>query len=204
LTLKDTLQISQLGGVKLIVISHPHFYTTWADWSATFQCPVYVSGVDAGWANRTTDPQADLRRLTERATELLPGVTAITCGGHFDGSLVLHWERLLFVADTLLTIRSAQNPDPAKPGVASYSFMWSIPNWIPLDPEKIVHIWRAIKPYRFTATFGVFQGSHVAEKPGQRMSLKERVLESAKIQIRAMGWTEHEFLAEKLEESVLV
>lgn len=34
---------------------------------------------------------------------ILPGVTAIKTGGHFDGSLVLHWEEKLFIADTLVT-----------------------------------------------------------------------------------------------------
>ena len=106
------------------MISHPHFYTTWADWSATFQCPVYISKVDSVWANRTDDPGADLRPLDEPASELLPGVTAVIAGGHFEGSMVLHWNRLLFVADTLLAVRSAFNPEPGKPGVATYSFMW--------------------------------------------------------------------------------
>jgi glyoxylase-like metal-dependent hydrolase (beta-lactamase superfamily II) len=124
------MQINELGGLKMIVISHPHFYTTWADWSATFNCPVYLSKVDSVWANRKTFPKANLKLLADQTTEILPSVTAIICGGHFEGSLVLHWENLLFVADTLLMVRSAQNPDPAKPGVASYSFMWSIPNWI--------------------------------------------------------------------------
>ena len=36
--------------------------------------------------------------------ELLPGVTAIKTGGHFPGSLVLHWERKLFIADTIVTV----------------------------------------------------------------------------------------------------
>lgn len=192
------MQINGLGGLKVIIISHPHFYTTWADWSATFNCPVYLSKADSVWANRKTFPKANLKLLADQTTEILPGVTAIICGGHFEGSLVLHWENLLFVADTLLMVRSAQNPDPAKPGVASYSFMWSIPNWIPLDPQSIMQIWRAIKPYDFRATFGVFKDANVAEKPGQRMTLKERVLESAKIQIKAMGWKEHEMLTEKL------
>jgi glyoxylase-like metal-dependent hydrolase (beta-lactamase superfamily II) len=32
------------------------------------------------------------------------GVTAVKAGGHFDGSLVLHWEDKLFIADTLVTV----------------------------------------------------------------------------------------------------
>ena len=35
---------------------------------------------------------------------VLPGVTAIKTGGHFPGSLVLHWEQKLFIADTLWTV----------------------------------------------------------------------------------------------------
>lgn len=39
---------------------------------------------------------------TSRA--ILPGVTAIKTGGHFPGSLVLHWEKKLFLADTIVTV----------------------------------------------------------------------------------------------------
>jgi glyoxylase-like metal-dependent hydrolase (beta-lactamase superfamily II) len=88
----------------MIIISHPHFYTTWADWSTTFNCPVYMSKADSSWANRASDPKADLKLLTEMHTEISRGVTAVRCGGHFDGSMVLHWDGMLFVADTLFTI----------------------------------------------------------------------------------------------------
>ena len=36
--------------------------------------------------------------------EVLPGITAIKTGGHFPGSLVLHWEKKLFIADTIVTV----------------------------------------------------------------------------------------------------
>ena len=39
------------------------------------------------------------------AETIVPGVTAIKAGGHFDGSLVLHWEKKLFIADTLMVTR---------------------------------------------------------------------------------------------------
>lgn len=38
------------------------------------------------------------------AKEVVPGVTAVKLGGHFPGSLVLHWERQLFIADTFITV----------------------------------------------------------------------------------------------------
>jgi glyoxylase-like metal-dependent hydrolase (beta-lactamase superfamily II) len=31
-------------------------------------------------------------------------VRAIQCGGHFDGSLVLLWEKKLFIADTIMSV----------------------------------------------------------------------------------------------------
>lgn len=35
---------------------------------------------------------------------ILPGITAIKTGGHFDGSLVLHWQKTMFIADAFLTV----------------------------------------------------------------------------------------------------
>jgi glyoxylase-like metal-dependent hydrolase (beta-lactamase superfamily II) len=34
----------------------------------------------------------------------VPGVTAIKVGGHFEGSMVLHWEGHLFIADTFVNV----------------------------------------------------------------------------------------------------
>ena len=40
----------------------------------------------------------------EGTLEIVPGVTAIQAGGHFDGSMVLHWEKKLFIADTMMIV----------------------------------------------------------------------------------------------------
>lgn len=194
-------RIMELGGIQCIVISHPHFYTTWHDWSSSLKCPVYMSKFDSVWANRTRSRNATLKLLEEQYTEILPGVTAAICGGHFDGSLVLHssHHKALFVADTILAVPSAFNPDPAKPGVSSYSFLWSIPNAIPLNPDQILHIWRTLKRFQFEATYGVFAGgSNLKQSPDHRMTLKQRVLESAKIAVQKMGHQHHAMLNESL------
>ena len=34
----------------------------------------------------------------------MPGVTAIKVGGHFEGSMVLHWDGHLFIADTFVNV----------------------------------------------------------------------------------------------------
>jgi hypothetical protein len=43
--------ITSKGGLKAIVISHPHFYTTHLEWARLFECPVYVSRDDEEWLN---------------------------------------------------------------------------------------------------------------------------------------------------------
>lgn len=203
----DNRQINELGGIEFIIISHPHFYTTWADWAKTFKCPVYLSERDANdWANRIDDHKAYLKLITEQTTELQLGLTAVIAGGHFPGSMFMHAEQpnvsfpSLFVADTILTIPSSRNPDPAKPGVSSYAFMYSIPNFIPLAPDAILQVWLAIKPYDFVVTYGLMKEiEEVREMPEHRMSLKQRVLESAKIHCRHVGFTEHAIMVEECD-----
>lgn len=194
-------RIMELGGVLCIVISHPHFYTTWHDWGATFRCPVYMSKIDSVWANRTRSRMATLKLLEEQYTEILPGVTAAICGGHLDGSLVLHSDhhKALFVADAVLAVPSAFNPDPAKAGVSTYAFLWSIPNAIPLSPDQILRMWRTLKKFDFDSTYGVFaKTSNVKQNSDHRMTLKQRVLESAKITVTKMGFQQHGLLNESL------
>lgn len=136
--------------------------STWADWSTTFKCPVYMTEVDSIWANRKDVSGATLKLLKEPTTELLPGLTAVICGGHFPGSMVLHSAPpnttipTLFVADTIFAVASGHNPDPGKrKDTISYQFLWSIPNFIPLPPDTVMQIWKALKPFEFQATYGV-------------------------------------------------
>lgn len=52
-------------------------------------------------------------------------------------------------------------------------------------------MWMAMRPFGFVATYGAFVGMDVRDK-----RVKQRVLESMKIQIRAEGYTSHELLEE--------
>ncbi|KAF7189987.1 hypothetical protein HII31_08809 [Pseudocercospora fuligena] len=197
-------KIVSLGGLACIVISHPHYYSTWSEWSRTFQCPVFVGEPDKIWLERVDSPGADTRFLTETYTDILPGsgATAILAGGHFPGSLLLHWEKTLFIADTIFTSPSATNPVPGKEGVISFTFFWSIPNRIPLHPDDIVKIWRMVKKLDFDTCMGAFKGQDVYTQPNEASrgtgGVKGRLLESCKIYIRAMGWTSHALLEETL------
>ena len=227
---EDTIsQVEELGGLKMIVISHPHFYTysrppkesnsqannllrTWADWSATFQCPVYVSAVDTEWLNRQSHSPTTVKHLTDERTELMPGVTAHICGGHFPGSLVLNILPpntafpSLFVADTIFAVTSGKNPPPYTPkpgdGRISYSFLWSIPNPLPLSPDEILRIWKVLKKLDFQVTYGVMAkitNVYELEEDKEWGGLKRRVLESAKVAVRRMiGDNGHEMLEETM------
>jgi glyoxylase-like metal-dependent hydrolase (beta-lactamase superfamily II) len=98
--------INGKGGLKAIVISHPHYYTTHLEWAKTFNCPVYLAKDDEEWVNRK-DLDGHLgpyRRLfTEDSQTIVDGVTAVKTGGHFPGSLVLNWNNKLLIADSFVT-----------------------------------------------------------------------------------------------------
>ncbi|KAK5102328.1 hypothetical protein LTR70_000113 [Exophiala xenobiotica] len=198
-------KINDLGGLSAIVISHPHFYTSWKDWSATFNVPVYLAGLDKEWLNRDVEG-ANVKFLSGRHTTIIPGVTAIICGGHFPGSMALHTAKGttkvpgLFHADTIYTVPNALTPDIATTkhgkGHNSYTFMWSIPNMIPLSPDQILGIWKALKGFEIEATYG-FTTVRYAGKEGEA-SIPERILESAKVCVRRMSGekSEHEIFGE--------
>lgn len=165
---------------------------------------MFVGAPDSQWLQRRDAPNTDLRLLSETYTPILPseidGVTAILTGGHFDGSLLLHWEKQLFIADTILATPSGVNPEPGKKGVVSFTFMWSIANRIPMHPDAVLRIWKCIKGLEFHTAFGAFKGQDVRSVGNERArgtgGVKGRLLESAKIYVRAMGWEDHAILTE--------
>ncbi|KAK5005711.1 hypothetical protein LTR28_007372 [Elasticomyces elasticus] len=184
--------INSKGGLEAIVISHPHYYTTHLEWAERFNCPVYISAEDEIWLNREDDAKSSSRRYIEGTTEtILDGVTAVKTGGHFPGSLVLHWDEKLFIADTFVTVPSALYHVDRLPGTTSYAFMWSIPNMLSLPPTEMHKMWRALKPFDFTSTHGAFLGLDVRD-----VKVKGRVLESMKIQTTHEGYEKHELLDE--------
>jgi hypothetical protein len=92
-----------------------------------------------------------------------------------------------------MQVQSAYYHKDRLPGTISYSFMWSYPNMIPLPPDKVHAIWKALKPFDFEATYGGFTGQN-----NRRPDLKKQVLESMKIFVRTAGHTN----AAVLQESV--
>ncbi|KAF7556766.1 hypothetical protein G7046_g6208 [Stylonectria norvegica] len=203
LTLLDEETIAQIkarGGLKAIVISHPHYYSTHVQWARAFGCPVYLANEDKQWATMDSSHQA---LITETETEIEgTGIKAIKLGGHFPGSLVLLSDEHLMIADTIMTTPSglgnydadATGTKRAKPpGLNTFSFLYSIPNYIPLSVDEMARMWAILRGYDFSITHGAFLGTDIEDK-----GLKKRVLDSMQIQARHMGYGKHDFMAATL------
>ncbi len=91
----------------------------------------------------------------------------------------------------LMKSQSAYYHIDRPPGTTSYAFMWSIPNIIPLPPSELLKMWRGLKDVEFESTHAAFVGTDIRDK-----KVKSRVLESMKIQTRAVGYHDHDILKE--------
>ncbi|TDZ31355.1 Uncharacterized protein C8035_v005967 [Colletotrichum spinosum] len=190
---RDTVaRVDALGGISAIVISHPHYFSTALHWAEAFGCKVYVSAEDGEWLTRRGDAHV---LWTGRQREFANGsFLAVKVAGHFPGSSVLLWrsEKKLFVADSVMVVPSGVYHVDRPPGTASFSFMWSYPNLIPLSPDDVHGIWKAVAGLDFEDAYSAFPGRDA------RGDAKRRFLESAQLFVRSMGYLDHAIHSESL------
>lgn len=148
------------GGIDAIIASHPHMYGLQSLWSEAFgDCPVFVSAPDERWLGvrpRTTVVWGGGHALPPGdggEAEIIPGVVASQPGGHFPGSVVVHWtapdgEGVLFTGDTIGTVA-----DPRW-----VTFMRSFPNWLPLSGAVVQRIAEHVSRYDFDRIYSNFGG----------------------------------------------
>ena len=166
--------VEDLGGVAAIAVSHPHFYSTMAEWSQHFEAPVWLPEADREWRPRT---DFEIVEFTEDVAEPLPGLALLTVGGHFSGSAVLHWsegadgEGALCTGDSITVVQDRR----------WVSFMRSYPNLIPLPGREVVRIADTVAGYRFERLYGGWWDSVVAE------GADEAVQRSAERYLRAIS-----------------
>ena len=148
-------EIENRGGISHICFSHPHFYDSMVEFSQAFGgVPIIVPEADREHVMRL-DPAIEY--WDGNPLELVPGVTLIQCGGHFDGSAVLHWadgargKGALLVGDSITVV----------PDRRYVSFMTSYPNLIPMSAEKVEKIVEAVAPYEFDRIYGGWWGRNV-------------------------------------------
>ncbi len=163
--------IREIGGLVSIASSHPHLTGLSVSISKAFGgIPVWYGEDDKQWVRRP-DP---VIQYWSGQQELLPGLTMIQCGGHFEGSAVLHWQAgaegkgVLLTGDTIRV-----NTDRT-----TASFMRSYPNMIPLPPNAIRRISETVEPLAFDRLYGGFDGELL------RSGAKEAVRYSADRYIR--------------------
>lgn len=138
--------VRALGGIAAISVSHPHFYGAIIEFAHAFDAAVYLPRADEQWIARP-DPSV---RLWEGTQEVVPGVTLVQTGGHFEGSAVLHWAAgaegrgALLTGDTISVVQDRRY----------VTFMRSYPNQIPLPAAAVRAIVDAVRPYEFDRIYG--------------------------------------------------
>jgi glyoxylase-like metal-dependent hydrolase (beta-lactamase superfamily II) len=148
-------QIQQLGGLRAIAISHPHYYTTMIEWSRAFgNIPIYLHAADREWVMR---PDDSILFWEGEAKAVFGGLTLILGGGHFEGGTMLHWPAGADGCGALLSGDIIQ----VVPDRRWVSFMYSYPNYIPLSAAAVNRIVSEVEPFEFDRIYGAFNGMTV-------------------------------------------
>ena len=148
--------LRKAGGLRAIAISHPHFYASMASWSAAFDdCPIFIHAADAQWVQYRS---AGLHLWQGDTLDIGGRVTLINTGGHFAGSVAMHWAGaangagVLLVGDSLTVVMDRRY----------LSFMYSYPNLIPLPADAVKRIASSVRPFAFERIYGAWDGRQVA------------------------------------------
>jgi glyoxylase-like metal-dependent hydrolase (beta-lactamase superfamily II) len=148
--------VRSLGGLKAIAVSHPHYYGAVADWSEAFGgIPVYLHGDDRQWVTR---PHPAIVPWTGDRRQLSDGITLVRTGGHFAGGTILHWRAGAEGRGALLTGDVAMVAMDRH----SLSFMYSFPNYIPLNAKSVQRVARAVAPLAFDRIYGAWWDRNIA------------------------------------------
>ena len=169
--------IRALGGISVIAISHPHYYSSMVEWSEMFgHVPIYLHADDQRWVMRSSPNIFFWKGEQQR---LFGNLTLIRCGGHFQGGTVLHWADGEERAGALLTgdiIQVVQDRN-------FVSFMWSYPNYIPLPASAVNRIVESVRPFGFKRIYGAWWDA-IVENDG-----KAAVERSVARYLKAIGGT---------------
>lgn len=148
--------VTSLGGISAIAISHPHFFSSMGAWSRAFDAPVLLHADHEPWV---VNREGRIEFWSGEHRSIVPGVTAIRCGGHFPGSSVLHWvdgaggRGELLTADTIMVVADRR----------WVTFMYSYPNTIPLSAPEVRGIVEAVHPFSFDRLRSAWRGAVVEE-----------------------------------------
>lgn len=144
------------GPVKAMAISHPHYYSVIVEWSrALGNIPIYIHEGDRKWVMR---PDPAIVFWSGETLRILPDLTLIRCGGHFEGGTVCHWARkdkpsVLLAGDILQVVMDRKH----------VSFMYSYPNLWPLNASAVKHIAQTLEPFDYGQVYSAFWNMRILE-----------------------------------------
>ena len=142
--------VAERGGLRAIAISHPHYYSTMVEWSRAFgNISIYLHDADRQWVMR---PEPAIEFWSGETRPLFGGLALFRCGGHFPGGTVLHWPTGAAGTGALLTGDVIQVVVDRR----WLSFMYSYPNYIPLNATSVRHIVDVVRPLPFDRIYGAF------------------------------------------------
>jgi len=166
--------ITKLGGISAIAVSHPHTVGSLVEYSHAFDnAPIYWHADNRQWVMR---PDPAFVFWEGETKSVLDGITLIRCGGHFEGSSVLHWASGAAGKGALLTGDTLQVAQDRR----YVSFMYSYPNMIPLNKRAVERIVDAIEPFEFDFIYGGWWEMQVVDA-------KSAIRRSAERYIRAIA-----------------
>jgi hypothetical protein len=155
LTSEAVAHVKSRGGLKAIAVSHPHFYAAVADWSDAFGgVPIYLHGDDRQWITR---PHPSIVAWSGASHRISDNIVLVRAGGHFAGGTIMHWRAGAEGRGALLTGDIAM----ATMDRRWVSFMYSFPNYIPLNATAVRAIWRAVEPLAFDRLYGAWWGRNI-------------------------------------------
>jgi hypothetical protein len=135
-------EINRRGGLAAIAISHCHYYSAMVEWSEAFGgVPIYLHADDRQWIMR---PHPAVISWEGETRALNPSLTLIRCGGHFAGGPIL--------AGDILQVTPTRR---------HVSFMYSYPNYIPLNAAKVLGIKAALESFEFDHIYGAWWNQNV-------------------------------------------
>lgn len=149
--------VRSLGGLKAIAVSHPHYYGAVADWSEAFGgVPIYLHGDDRAFVTR---PHPAIVPWTGDSHRISDDILLVRTGGHFAGGTIMHWRAGANGKGALLTGDVAMVAMDRR----SLSFMYSYPNYIPLNAAAVRRIARAVEPLAFDRIYGAWWGRNIGD-----------------------------------------
>ncbi|HWD01218.1 MAG TPA: MBL fold metallo-hydrolase [Amycolatopsis sp.] len=161
-------QVTELGGITGIAISHPHYYTTMVEWAQAFDAPIHLHESDRQWIGR---PDPWIRLWSGTTFDVAPDLRLINLGVHFAGGTVLHWPSGEQGRGALLSGDIVQ----VIPDRTHVAFMYSYPNLIPERPSVVRRAAELLEPYAFEAIYGAWwdaivhsEGHEVVQRSAKR------------------------------------